>query len=304
MEKASVFMVHFFSERGKLMPWFSRLRKGRGFTLIELLVVIAIIAILIGLLVPAVQKVREAAARTQCSNNLRQLGLATHTMNDSYKYVAVGGWGQFPNNSGTWNTFHYHLLPFIEQDPLYKNENGAIPVKTYLCPSDATTGANGFPSGYGGAATNYATNNLVFSEWNGPYASIPRTFVDGTSNTIMFAEIFGNCTNSGGSWFAPWFWDGMNNTPQIMRATSGQWGGRPACFSANCKFQIQPVSTANPGPGQVACDPSLAQTPHTGGIQVCLGDASVRALSAGVSGATYYFACTPQGGEPLGSDWN
>ena len=113
-----------------LVPDFQR-RKSRGaFTLVELLVVIAIIGILIGLLLPAVQKVREAANRVKCENNMRQLGIACHSENDTYGSVA--GLGFFPGSptppfaNAPFGVFHYHMLPFIEQQQLYTSTKDTI----------------------------------------------------------------------------------------------------------------------------------------------------------------------------------
>jgi prepilin-type N-terminal cleavage/methylation domain-containing protein len=155
-------------------------KKARGFTLIELLVVIAIIAILIGLLVPAVQKVREAAARTHCINNLKQLGLAAQSYHDTYKklppavIIRAGVGGTDENNIGpNWAVL---LLPYLEQAPLYntvdlsvQNQRSNIAddtwrsirsqkVAAYLCPSEPFPDTFGDRASGGWARGNYAAN--------------------------------------------------------------------------------------------------------------------------------------------------
>src|SRR5262245_24367209 len=92
----------------------------RGFTLIELLVVIAIIAVLVCLLLPAVQKVREAANRIKCTNNLKQLGLAAHQYHDVHGHLPPAV-GYYPPAAGTFGVYFFHLLPYVEQDNLYRS---------------------------------------------------------------------------------------------------------------------------------------------------------------------------------------
>jgi prepilin-type N-terminal cleavage/methylation domain-containing protein/prepilin-type processing-associated H-X9-DG protein len=317
------------------------IRRWRGFTLIELLVVIAIIAILIALLVPAVQKVREAAARTQCTNNLKQIGLATHSFHDAYKSFPPlnGPFNQPPCTDGTppWANPFFNILPFIEQQNFYKSclsgadgntpctgyrpwLNRWHPIPTYICPSDPTIPATGLGNNIQLATwadnpslTTYAANAQVFAntDMNGnvtdtwTYRAAFRTIRDGTSNTILYAERLGMC----GVY--------MNN-PNDPRC--GNWGGTcPPGSGGNvwnwwdgdsatptfAYFSIGPGSMfqVNPFPAETNCNVLNASTPHPGGMQVCLADGSVRTLTAGMSPTTWWAACTPKGGEAMPPDW-
>src|SRR6202163_427763 len=120
----------------------------RGFTLIELLVVIAIIGILIALLLPAVQKIRDAAARTQSLNNLKQMALAVHNVagNTPSTGPIPPAYGTFYNVNGS---FFFHLLPYIEQSPVYNAGALTTTVKTYVAPADTTNPNNGPLTSYG-----------------------------------------------------------------------------------------------------------------------------------------------------------
>ncbi len=183
--------------------------RNKGFTLIELLVVIAIIAILIALLVPAVQKVREAAARTQCINNLKQIGLGSQGFHDTYKRLPLNGITGSPiGANGTWDLCWATLiLPYIEQGPMYNimqmqargsqtlTQFTGVPI--YLCPSRgshtafASTGGSGWLPNT--SHTDYKINAYSFgngSTFNGGQTITMAVITNnnGTSNTVLVGE--------------------------------------------------------------------------------------------------------------------
>jgi prepilin-type N-terminal cleavage/methylation domain-containing protein/prepilin-type processing-associated H-X9-DG protein len=224
-------MLHFF-------------RRWRGFTLIELLVVIAIIAVLIGLLLPAVQKVRDAAARAQCQNNLHQISIALMNCADTNHGNLPPALGTYPVNlngnsewvcpkpaNTAWGGVLYHILPYIEQGNLYNLttcwngnqpapgggfgiEDGGgpvpgykyigVPIKSYQCPGDPTIG-NGVGYGNWAAIGSYAYNGVLFpADWNG-YSRFPASISDGTSNTMFTTETYGGIDYPNDETL--WWWD-------------------------------------------------------------------------------------------------
>jgi prepilin-type N-terminal cleavage/methylation domain-containing protein len=317
----------------------SRTIQRRGFTLIELLVVIAIIAVLIGLLLPAVQKVREAANRIKCGSNLKQIGLAAHNYHDMNQHFPPGiGYTPVASN-GVFGTYHFHLLPFLEQDDLFDSSLGSAPflppvgpttvyypgnnnvysrrVAVFLCPSDPSVDSGGLVpiNGISFGASCYAPNAMVIAP-NGPQgkARIPADIPDGTSNTILHAEKYARCSKTT---MAPAFRDGgtawayctafpfpWQPAPMTLPPKAFQPGfAIPALAALGAPHAIGPGSIFQVQPREGNCDPTRAATAHPGGIQVGLVDGSVRTLAPSLSGDSWWHAVTPSGGEVLGSDW-
>jgi prepilin-type processing-associated H-X9-DG protein len=277
------------------------LKPGRAFTRVELLAIIALVGTLIGLLMPAVLKMREAAARSKCADNLREMGIAVHKCNDVIGMLPPTiGW--FPNydnktggDQGGYGSFFWHLLPFLGEEALWKS--GAEPfrvnpttgkpatvhfawnqsvvgtsLKTYACPSDPTFSPNAWP-GRGSYVVNYQV-----TQTSGANACMPATFQDGTFNTLLITERLADC----GCHFTAWMWWGSPNEPNTP------------CFAYSPTGPGSRFLTATKAS---ECVPGFAVTPHgRAGINVAMCDGSARTVNAKIDAETWWAAS-------VASDW-
>ena len=305
-----------------------------GFTLIELLVVIAVIAILIALLLPAVQKVREAANRSTCQNNVKQISLAMHNLHDIYKALppynvgsaTAGPYAGLGGSSCSWASV---LLQCIEQDALYRlgfgggttwtYTNNSVHLKpmpkTYICPSDGSNGSGTSaaqpspPLVAGVMPGNYVANYLLLgnpspTNLNNPCVDlrharqprIPADIPDGTTSTFMITEKYQLCTGGASG----------NQSGNLMYdsgdyAGSGtnmsRWGpgfAMESPWNDGTKFQS--------GVTYSVCNPAYANSPHTGVILMGMGDASVRMISNNIASTLWQYGCQPNDGVAINLD--
>jgi hypothetical protein len=283
-----------------------------GFHRVDVAVALLLVVLLTSLALPAAVGSREVDSRNQCSKQLRQIGIGFHHMHDAHgKLPPALGW--FPwvapagqTQTGSYGNPFFHLLPYVEQDPLYKstvtmNAEGPVyhpvkgtygpalckPISTYLCPADDSGGETHLYKGWlatGSYAVNFQVFGTVsdFAQGN-PLnlygrARIPASFPDGTSSTIMVTERYQLCNGTPNGW--------------------GYYG----TSSSLPMFAFYTLARFQPNPTQARCNPALPQGLHGGSILCLMGDDHVVTVSNRVSPQIWWYLCTPAGNEVIDPD--
>lgn len=265
----------------------------KAFSLIELLVVLAIIALLIGLLLPAVQKVRNAAARLSCANHLKQIGLGFHHHHDAVGAFPQGG-DNLPGDSNArtdrradWS-WAYHLLPYVEQDNVHNHASASLidktPIPLYYCPARRSPELvnNAAKIDYAGCAGSSLTGeNGIVAKGCIPFVRIADV-TDGTSNTVMVGEkqlnllMLGQTTD--------------DNEPYTRPGWNGDWE----------VYRVGKGSTAPEGDFRLAGDTRPSHqfgSSHPNGFNVVFADGSVRHVRYSVNAQTWQRACVRNDGQ-------
>ena len=302
-------------------------KRSAGFTLIELLVVIAIIAVLIALLLPAVQQAREAARRSQCKNNLKQLGLAMHNYHDTFGTFPMGVTGYQDSPSGNRLCFFQSILPYVEQSTLYNqlNMNATswsnttahtafaltnpiifTKIAVFMCPSDPGGGNLGVTPAPRGFHSNYlpVQGNNVFTvpgvrSTNGLFYTISSTRIrditDGTTNTAMMGEIINSPDDAVAIQRRGQVWESYDGNTLIS-----------TLYPPNTTVSdVVPTGCASSlrAPCTTSGNPILsARSFHTGGAHVTLADGSVKFVSENISTVVWNNVGARNDGNVIG-DW-